>query len=165
MKTSLPILVAALLAAAPQLPAQKNSPVPQAGRRIVGSGDAGGGAGATVTPRQTVTSLSAVAKLGPSRQWTNAEEKTIVAELVSWPIADPEAATKGVDELKIDVIRDGKVRLRMGEKTHTLALESLSTADQNYIKGIAQQIAKGGAEEAAPKEAAPENPEPEAGSP
>jgi hypothetical protein len=112
----------------------------------------GGGGGSSVrierapgdTKPQTVTQL----KLAPIREWTNAEGKKIHAELLSWPVSDPDAATKPVAELEFDIVRAGKVRLRVRDKIHAVTLSTLSEPDQAFVRELEQRLKPPAAEKA-----------------
>ena len=91
--------------------------------------------GAKIEPRT-------VMKLGAVRNWTSSDGKVVAAELMSWPITDPEATSKDIRDLKIEVVRDGQIRLRRGTATFNLALKRLSAADQAYVKQVVENVAK-----------------------
>ena len=106
------------------------------GRRTTGS-DIG------TKPEAAKTETSVTVKLGPARAWKNVEGTTITAELVSWPVTDPKAATADPATLKFDIVRNGQVRLRKGGKISVLALTRLSEADRAYVSALEASTKKG----------------------
>lgn len=106
----------------------------QAQRTDIGGRGTGAGIGAKIAPAKTETSVTV--KLGPVRTWKNAEGTEIAAELVSWPITDPKAATADPATLKFDIVRSGQVRLRKNGKVFVLPLAKLSDADRAYISSL-----------------------------
>jgi hypothetical protein len=95
----------------------------------------GGGGSSTVRAKKPhpQVSFESFVKLSPVREWTNRGGNVIEAELLSWPVADPDATEKPVDALVFTIVKDGKVRLRKGGKTYVLPLSSLADADQRFI--------------------------------
>ncbi|MGI8603964.1 MAG: hypothetical protein ACR2OZ_13345 [Verrucomicrobiales bacterium] len=83
-----------------------------------------------------------IVKLGTARNWRSADGKQIVAELVSWPVTDPQAAEKHPRDLKFDVVRDNQVRLRKDKQTFTLPLGRLSPEDRLYLQQVVDSLAK-----------------------
>lgn len=106
-----------------------------------GGGSAGIGVGrAPASAPSTVTHL----KLSPIREWRSEDGRTIHAELMSWPVQDPEAATRKVEELSFDVVRDGRIRLRRNDKIFALPLSRLSEEDRAFVAGLAKRLRKNG---------------------
>jgi hypothetical protein len=91
---------------------------------------------------------TAVMKLGAPRTWKSADGREIAAELVSWPIANVQAAQKDPQSAAFDVVRNGVIRLRKEGKTFALALDKLSAEDQAYVKQVIAAVSK---TQAAPK--------------
>jgi hypothetical protein len=106
------------------------------GKRTTGA-DIGG------KPAVPKTETTFTVKLGAARDWTNVDGTAIHAELVSWPINDPNAATADPATLKFDIVKQGQVRLRMKGKTYVLPLAKLSEGDRAYIAKIEAATKKG----------------------
>jgi hypothetical protein len=100
----------------------------------IGGRGTGAGIGAKIPQGKTETSVTV--KLGPVRNWKSAEGTEIAAELISWPVTDPKAATADPATLKFDVVRNGQVRLRKAGKVFVLPLARLSEADRAYVSKI-----------------------------
>ncbi len=112
----------------------------QPSRAIVRDAAGGGSGVGVVAPARTkVVTKVVTVKLSPLRKWTSIDGKQMMAELLAWPIDDPAAAEKKLEELKIEVVRVGKVRLRKGGrggKTFVLALDRLAEADRVFVRGV-----------------------------
>ena len=106
----------------------------------IGGRGTGAGIGARIPQGKTETSVTV--KLGPVRTWKSAEGAEISAELISWPVTDPKAATADPATLKFDVVRNGQVRLRKAGKVFVLPLARLSEADRAYVSKIEAAAAK-----------------------
>ena len=100
----------------------------------IGGRGTGAGIGAKIPQGKTETSVTV--KLGPVRNWKSAEGTEIAAELISWPVTDPKAASADPATLKFDVVRNGQVRLRKAGKVFVLPLARLSEADRAYVSKI-----------------------------
>jgi hypothetical protein len=92
-----------------------------------------------VKGKTIVTSKSYMA-ISPERQWKSTDGKSILASLLTFN-ADGKSAEE-MKSLKLEVIKDGKVRLLKGAKPFVLPLDRLSEADQKFVKGIAESAAK-----------------------
>lgn len=110
---------------------------------ITGIGRRSTGSDIGTKPEAAKTETSVTIKLGPARAWKSVEGTTITAELVSWPVTDPKAATADPATLKFDIVRDGQVRLRKNGKVSVLALTRLSEADRAYVAALEETTKKG----------------------
>jgi hypothetical protein len=106
----------------------------------IGKRQTGADIGPKTAPPKTETTVTV--KLGPLRSWKSAEGTEISAELISWPITDPKAATADPSSLVFEVVRNGQVRLRKNGKVFVLALDRLSEADRSYVAGIVKATTK-----------------------
>lgn len=106
----------------------------------IGGRGTGAGIGAKIPQSKTETSVTV--KLGPVRAWKSAEGTEISAELISWPVTDPKAATADPSSLKFDVVRNGQIRLRKAGKVFVLPLARLSEADRSYVSKIEAATAR-----------------------
>jgi len=78
--------------------------------------------------------------ISPERQWKSSEGKSIFASLLTFN-ADGKSAEE-MKSLKLEVIKEGKVRLLKDSKPFVLPLERLSVEDQKFVKGVAESAAK-----------------------
>ena len=113
---------------------------------ITGIGKKNTGADAGAQPVAPKAETSVTVKLGPVRNWKDAAGKEISAELISWPVTDPEAAKADPATLKFDVVRNGQVRLRKAGKVFVLPLSRLSEGDRAYVSQVEATTKKGKAQ-------------------
>jgi hypothetical protein len=106
----------------------------------IGGRGTGAGIGAKIAPGKTETTVTV--KLGPVRTWKSVEGIEIAAELVSWPLTDPKAATADPATLKFDIVRNGQIRLRKNGKVSVLPLTRLSEADRAYVAALETATSK-----------------------
>lgn len=103
----------------------------ESGTRVI---DGGGGASVVVhPPREAPVEFETTVKLAPARQWTSSDGKSIVGELLSWPLRGQKLSAEQVKKLNLEVVRDRKVRLRTGGKIVVVALSRFSKADQAFV--------------------------------
>lgn len=101
----------------------------------------GGGGGASVVvkpPKKQPAVYETTVKLQAARQWKSSDGKSIVAELMSWPIKGAKVAPKDIQQVKIEVIREKKIRLRTAGKITVVRLDRLSKEDQDQVGELAK---------------------------
>lgn len=101
----------------------------------------GGGGGASVVvkpPKKQPEVYETTVKLQAARQWRSSGGKSIVAELMSWPIKGAKVAPKDIQQVKIEVVRGQKIRLRTAGKIMVVRLDRLSKEDQNQVRELAK---------------------------
>lgn len=140
MKRHIPRSLAAMVGVAMVLTAVAPSANAQS---ITGIGRKNTGADIGPQPVVPKTETSVTVKLGPVRNWKDAAGKEISAELISWPVTDPNAAKADPATLKFDVIRNGQVRLRKAGKVFVLPVSRLSESDRAYINQVEATTKKG----------------------
>ena len=83
-----------------------------------------------------------------NRFWQNTEGKPLEAKLLAFEDLTAEGVKGGpapampAPPAKPTVVRDGKIRLLVNQKPVLVALASLSTADQEFIRDIQASLAK-----------------------
>ncbi|MFN0126437.1 MAG: hypothetical protein ACKV19_07130 [Verrucomicrobiales bacterium] len=111
--------------------------------QVTGIGGRGTGADIGTKPVAPKSETTVTIKVGSIRNWKSVEGTEISAELVSWPINDPKAATADPATLKFDIVRGGQIRLRRAGKVFVLPLARLSESDRSYVAGVESAAKKG----------------------
>jgi hypothetical protein len=116
-------------------------PVPRFGPRSLDrDADPSGGASVIVPPpKPQVTRTTTYITLTPTREWTSADGKTLMGNLIAFEdmvvesTAGQQAPAPLVPPANPTVIKDGKIRLLVNKKAFVLAMEKLSAADQEVV--------------------------------
>lgn len=88
--------------------------------------------------------------LSEVRQWTNIKNQTLFGKLIAFEQIEvevsgdgsPAPASAAAFPARPTVIKDGKIRLVVEQKTHELPLETLSEADRTFVSQLDQSIAQ-----------------------
>jgi hypothetical protein len=119
-------------------------------RSIGGSINGGVNPGTTVNrnqeqPKKRYTTHIVLAE---SRIWRNIDGRTLEGKLLAFEDVVVEVPAGGaeppapVPPANPTVVRNGKIRLQVGQKIFELALTSLVKVDQDFVEGIRAGIAK-----------------------
>ena len=115
---------------------------------ITSNGTNSASVGATTPKSETVVRTVTYISLSPSRQWTSADGKPLVAKLIAFedvtteelkgaaPASPAAAPTMPTLPGKPTVERDGKVRLLVGQKPFEIAKDKLSPLDRDFVDTI-----------------------------
>jgi nitrogen fixation NifU-like protein len=157
------LLLALGMLASPSAEAQVVPATPRNfGMRSLGSSSQAGGVDAGAAAQRPAPEVRQVSyfSLGEARQWTSSDGRSLVGKLIAWEehvqvlTATPGQAAPAAQpapELpaKPTVIKDGQVRLLVGQKAFELALDRLSETDREHVEEVRQAIEKAAAAKAA----------------
>lgn len=166
MKTLVLVLFLAVTCIASQAQVVPTTPT-KFGKRNLGAGNTSSGTisaagngnattGATIRKPETVVRTVTYISLSPARQWTSSEGKPLLAKLIAFEdvtteevktgtapaLQAPPAQAPSMPKLpgKPTVVKDGKVRLLVGQQAFELALDKLSALDRDFIGSIKHRI-------------------------
>lgn len=137
-----PFAILLLLSVIAQPASAQDSKIP---RRGISGGGSFGPPRINVIPQEpvkgkTIVTNASYMTISPERQWKSTDGKSILASLLTFN-ADGKTAEE-LKTTKLEVIKDGKVRLLKGAKPFILPLDRLSAEDQKFVKGVAESAAK-----------------------
>lgn len=110
--------------------------------------------GATTPKPETVVRTVTYISLSPPRQWTSTDGRPLLGKLIAFedvtveerktgatPAAPAVAPTMPKLPGKPTVVKDGKVRLLVGQTPYEVATDKLSVLDRDYIDTIKHGVA------------------------
>lgn len=154
MKTLLLVLAVTSIAAQGQVTPTTPTKFEKRGLGASNSGSStisanGATVGAATPKSETVVRTTTYISLSPSRQWTSTEGKPVLGKLIAFEdvttqevktVGTPAtpAATPEMPKLpgKPTVVKDGKIRLLVGQRPFEVAIDKLSPLDRDFVHTI-----------------------------
>ena len=116
--------------------------------RDIGAGGSSTAGVSVAPPKPAIVRTVTYVTLTPPRQWVSSDGRSLLGKLVAFEDFFVETVAgqpaPPMPELKAPptVVKDGKVRLLIGDSPYAIALEKLSAGDREFIEKIRQAVAR-----------------------
>lgn len=121
---------------------------------VSSNGTSSANAGVSVPKKETVVRTVTYISLSPARQWTSTDGRPLIAKMIAFedvtteqiktgnaPAPPAQPATMPTLPGKPTVVKEGKIRLLVGQQPYEIELSKLSALDRDYADTIKHGVA------------------------